>query len=506
VCPHFSERSTLIMSCISPSAKSQARSTTVVRLLRCLRACIRRNRQVIKAAKETIKNQSHSIAQLQTELSDLKNERAKEPVHQIGPKWLQVLCCLLSTQAKVSFRAIPRILKVFQTVGLLDPEVKIPCSNSVTNWCLRIALRKYSQVQRITGPFGLLLDHSMDDGAQKVFLILRFSLSSSQDQGQALRKDQMEVVGFVICQHSTGQDVHRQLKGLIGRIGIPSIILSDEGPDLRAGIRLLRQEYPQIEGISDMTHKFSNLLKREFKEHPQLKALIQKAHKGSSAIRLGCWSFLKAPKINSHLRFLNVGRFVNWAHKLMEYMRVAGSAPQGSALAVLRAKFSGLLQFRPFLCRLHAIFEVINCIQKRLKTQGFSKETLSASLEDLQALPNSSLVRGIREYFEQLQASLSRLKLDCIPASTDVLESLFGDIKSMMERGRPKSWNRSVLLLNLLVGPQEPKVYHQALQEVSHNQLSAWVKENIPKTQEQIANAFHRAFLDDPEILKKVTF
>jgi hypothetical protein len=490
----------------STSTNSQARTTAVTRLLRCLRACIRRNKQTIEAAKETINNQSHLIAQLQTALSKVKHERAKEPINQIGPKWLQVLCCLLSTQAKVSFRAIPRILKVLQTTGLLGAEVKIPCSNSVTNWCLRIALRKYSQIQRNHGPFGLLLDHSMDYGAQKVFLILRFSLLSSQDRRQALRKDKMEVVGFVICQHSTGQDVHRQLKDLIDQIGIPSLILSDEGPDLKAGIRLLRKEHPQIEAISDMTHKFSNLLKREFKEHPHLKALINIAHKGSSAIRLGCWSFLKAPKINSQLRFLNVGRFVNWAHKLMEYMRVAGAAPKGSALAVLRSKFKGLLEFRPFLCRLHTIFEVINSIQQRVKTQGFSKETLNASLKGLQALPDGSLVRGIREYFEQLQASLSRLKLDCIPASTDVLESLFGDIKSMMERGRPKSWNRSVLLLNLLVGPQDPKVYHQALQEVSHSQLSSWVKENIPKTQEEMANIFHRAFLDDPGILKKVTF
>ncbi len=507
MCSHLQERSTPHMSDTSHSARTPAKTKARIGLIRRLRACIRRSKQRIWVAKETIRSQRVMISKLKAEVVELRMNRARAPFTQIGPYWLKVLCCLLATQAKVSFRAIPRILRVLQTFGLLGAEIKIPCANSVMNWCLRIALSKYSSVQKSGGPFGLMLDHSIDFGAQKIFLILRFSLNGKQDQAHLVQKDQMQVVGFLICQHATGQDIYSQLKELICRIGIPSVILSDEGTNLKAGIRLLREEYPQIEPISDITHKCSNLLKQEFKDHPHLNALIQIATKGSHALRLGCWSFLKAPKINSKLRFLNLGRFLVWAHKLMEYMRVPGPAPKNSALAVLRAKFSGFLNYRPFLSRLYAIFEVINKIQKCLKNQGFSKQTLNTCLTALTALPpNSSLVRGIREYLDQLQNSLDKLHLECIPVSTDVLESLFGDIKSVMERGRPKSWNQSALLLSLLVGPQDPDFYHQALQKVSHTQLTCWVKDNIPKTQDQVAKAFHQAFREDPQVLKKVTF
>ena len=66
--------------------------------------------------------------------------------------------------------------------------------------------------------------------------------------------------------------------------------------------------------------------------------------------------------------------------------------------------------------------------------------------------------------------------------SSDIIESLFGNYKHIIERSPQADMNRSVLLIPALCGRREETVINQALNGVSQVDLEKWEEENIPYT------------------------
>ena len=81
--------------------------------------------------------------------------------------------------------------------------------------------------------------------------------------------------------------------------------------------------------------------------------------------------------------------------------------------------------------------------------------------------------------------------------SSDIIESLFGNFKHIIERSPQADMNRSVLLIPALCGNRDATVIMQALNHASHFDLEKWEDENIPytmrkKRQEFFANKIQK--------------
>ncbi len=66
--------------------------------------------------------------------------------------------------------------------------------------------------------------------------------------------------------------------------------------------------------------------------------------------------------------------------------------------------------------------------------------------------------------------------------SSDIIESLFGNFKYIIERSPQADMNRTVLLIPALCGKREGSAVTQALHQASHIDLDAWEKKHIPYT------------------------
>jgi len=66
--------------------------------------------------------------------------------------------------------------------------------------------------------------------------------------------------------------------------------------------------------------------------------------------------------------------------------------------------------------------------------------------------------------------------------SSDIIESLFGNYKHLLERSPQADMNRSVLLIPALCGSRNEAVIGQALNNASQVDLEHWEKANIPYT------------------------
>jgi hypothetical protein len=72
--------------------------------------------------------------------------------------------------------------------------------------------------------------------------------------------------------------------------------------------------------------------------------------------------------------------------------------------------------------------------------------------------------------------------------SSDIVESLFGKFKIALQRCPAPEMNKMLLVLPSLCGSLDAGSVECALNQVSHQDLQAWIRENVPETMRQFRN------------------
>ena len=98
-------------------------------------------------------------------------------------------------------------------------------------------------------------------------------------------------------------------------------------------------------------------------------------------------------------------------------------------------------------------------------------------------LPQDSKVRQRLVLWLQ-QHLIIQQKITTFPLliSSDIIESLFGKFKYVLQRSPQADMNRTVLLLPALCGNQDEETITEALHQANHADLESWENENIPYT------------------------
>ncbi len=122
----------------------------------------------------------------------------------------RVLCILILIRGIISFRSVPRILKVFQP--LLPYPIKIPHFTSVIHWTLRAGVAIYNQVTPVPEPWVALIDCSIDIGTRKALVIMRVPLRTLRKKASALGLQDCECVGLEISPNWNGKSVSEALE------------------------------------------------------------------------------------------------------------------------------------------------------------------------------------------------------------------------------------------------------------------------------------------------------
>jgi len=83
-----------------------------------------------------------------------------------------------------------------------------------------------------------------------------------------------------------------------------------------------------------------------------------------------------------------------------------------------------------------------------------------------------------------------KIKLPLL-VSSDIIESLFGNFKYVIERSPRADMNRTVLLIPALCGKRSESSFQQSLSLVRHHDLQAWDEENMPYTMRRNRSDFY---------------
>jgi hypothetical protein len=221
----------------------------------------------------------------------------------------------LLLEANVSLQAIVRITMIL--LPLFEDKLKTPHWTTGRWWLLRLGYYMLCRPKVRANDRAWVADHSIQSGRERSLLILGVRLSELPPAGQCLRLNDMEPLALIPVEKSDKQVVYQQLCALAVKVGVPRIILHDNGGDLAGGIALFKKKHPSTDGIYDIVHMAACLLKARLEKDPTWKAFCTQAAQTKFQTQQTELAFLVPPSQRSKARFMNLGDLVRWARETL---------------------------------------------------------------------------------------------------------------------------------------------------------------------------------------------
>ena len=207
-------------------------------------------------------------------------------------------------------------------------------------------------------------------------------------------------------------------------------------------------------------------------------------------------AFIMPPKLRSKGRFQSIGKLGKWADKILNVFDINGLAEEGSQLERLHKAFPQFSQSRDFIVLFSSTAKIISQVMEKLKNKGLDKVTYQECFELSRKLPINSTVKACLQTWLKKNFSLQK-ELTSLPLliSSDIIESLFGKFKYVIERSPQADMNRTALLIPALCGKLTETTLTLALGHVSQADIKEWEEKHIPYTVRKKRHTFFKAVL-----------
>jgi hypothetical protein len=132
-------------------------------------------------------------------------------------------------------------------------------------------LKKIGEIEK---PWIAIIDHSINIGTKKLFVVLRIEMDVLYKKDKAISLEECECIGLKICETVNGESVKRDLEEVFNISGNPKAIIKDSDYTLNKGVRLYSEAQKEpILSIEDISHVVAKSLKKEFEETKSIDSL-----------------------------------------------------------------------------------------------------------------------------------------------------------------------------------------------------------------------------------------
>jgi len=338
-------------------------------------------------------------------------------------------------------------------------------------------------------PWISIIDMSNTIGTGKILVVKRVLLITLEKKGKAIALEDAECVGIAFNNVWNGETVKSALDKIFSKVGIPTGILKDGGPDLQKGVRIFCEEnkLKYIGVIDDIGHCAANSLKTEFAKDPEFIKFLEVISLGSSKIRQSLVVWALPPKLRTKGRFQGITKIADWAKDMLFILDGHENKISKAEMEVLSKAFSGLIKLRLFLEKFITFCEIIEQFLKIMKNKGLNKKTATQSQIILQKLPSSKVKKRLLDWLNKHKELKLKMGIGNITllVSSDIIESLFGKFKSITERSPNAELNKLIFIIPLLCGKITHDVISKSFLKCSHVEMQKYIVLNIPTTIKQ---------------------
>lgn len=229
------------------------------------------------------------------------------------------------TRAALSFRGAAAALALFAASSRGDQTTPAPtpCATTIRSWVLRLGYAGLTCPLPHDRPWVWLIDHTLQIGHQKLFVIVGVPLDAVPFGVRPLQSSDLHLIALGPMGESNQHLVDAQLEKAVERTGVPRQIVSDGGSDLVGGIERFRVRHAETLGVPDVAHHAANLLKHYWESDPMWQSFARRTSEVAATIRQTRSAHLLAPKLRNKARFMSVGVFVRFGRMLLGRLRSA---------------------------------------------------------------------------------------------------------------------------------------------------------------------------------------
>jgi hypothetical protein len=389
------------------------------------------------------------------------------------------LCISVYILGNCGLRSALKTLSVICIVGGLELG-KLPSKSSLENWIKKLGYSIYRSdlPQYSKCSYSLIIDESMVIGQERLFVIL--GIKSVKTEFEALGMSQVKIMYMGVQPSWTGEQISVQIKKVTEKEGKnPFYVISDKGSTMCKGINdagLVR--------ISDIGHEISRLTEKHYGT-ACLESFLAEAKQSKAKLIMTPTSYLLCPKQRKIARFMNLPPIIAWGLGTLQNI--------GKLSLKEQSHFEWLKMYETLLIELTKVFHTTETILKKIKNEGLSYATIEHCLA-LCGQERQGATTLFTNLLSDIEAHLNGEK-EKLPdvnatwhASSDIIESLFGQYKSRKASNPQHGVTPFILFLPILTKkiPDQDRLnidVKGALEGVLMSDLKTWNQGHLIENQ-----------------------
>lgn len=345
-----------------------------------------------------------------------------------------------------------------------------------------------------------LIDHTITIGDKKCLVIVGCRLSIWQQDRRPLTHQDLELLGLDIVDHSDATVVAAQLAATAQSVGMPCSIVSDQGADLKGGIRLFQQQQGlPVRWNYDVTHKMATLVKQELAGNDAWKAYLKQCGQVRASLQQTSLAHLIPPTLKNKARYMNVEPQVRWGLNTLRYVERA--AQQAPADPKVEEKLGWLRSYRERLLEWENLLEVVEATTHYVRHHGYHRGAEKNLEAKLATLARTDMARRVMDAAMGFMAEQSALAQpgEHLIGTTECLESLLGKIKQITQQNSKRGFTKSILAAIASVADRNADFIRKALSHITTNDVLQWCQDNLGRSLQSLR---HEALTSKvPEII-----
>ncbi len=380
----------------------------------------------------------------------------------------------------ISLRGTSRAIK--QIASALQPALEVPQWHTGRLWWLRLGYYELYRQKEPADDWVWIVDHTVQIGITKCFVILGIRLKDLPPIGQSLGHKDVKLIDLVPVEKSNKEIVYEQLEANIEKTGTPKLIVGDHGPDLKAGVAKFCLKHQQTDFIYDIKHKTAAVLKREFAKNESWLAFVKEAALTKHRLQRSSLAHLMPPNQRAKARYMNIDVLVCWGQDILAFLDEEQSKNSSEyAKEELQEKLGWVTAFRQSIHDWGEIVLAAKMTESFVRTQGLYSETevrLEAVLKNLVHGDRAMKVSEDLLAFVGQEASKAQDE-ERLLGSSEVIESILGKLK-YLEKDQAKSGFTGLLLsIGAIVSSTAADVMLTALESVPTQKIWNWRQEML---------------------------
>lgn len=381
--------------------------------------------------------------------------------------------------ANSSFRGAVRSLQV------LGGEAAEACPSlwSIRNWVLRLGLYELERPKQPGSDWALILDHTIQVGPHKALLILGVRLGDLKREPFALGHQDVAVLGLEICERSNGEIVLKALERVQEQIGEPRLLVSDAGSDIKKAAALFCERHGHTDWMADVSHRMARLLEAELSDDPKWESFLSRAAQCRNQCQQTALSPLMPPAQRGKARWMNYQPLVAWGLNVIQH-----PIPSWANAREFKRVFGWLDHYVEELGDCWMMMHLGQETCRIVKEEGIDAESLKKCRQMLKERAEGTRLRryadGIYEYLKEVESKLR--PGERLLGSSDIVESIFGKYKFLMERSPQKAITRLILAIGAVTSKRTPELIREAMEAVKMGSVDKWFRKYVEESARSI--------------------